>query len=252
MFGLLGTIVNTVAVLLGGGIGLLFKKAIPDRVAQNVFKALGLCTLFIGITGIFQDGVNTLVVILSMVIGTVIGEALDLDRHVNNLGKRIESKFQRKDGEKISVAEGFVSASLLFCTGAMTVVGALQSGLSGDHTTLFTKSMLDFVAAIIFASSLGVGVLFSAAFVFLYQGLIAVMAHAAAGFFTADAAAMMAEGAELSTFSVTVNTMNCVGFLIIIGLAMNMIGITKLKVMNFIPAIFLPIALVPLFTLIPL
>lgn len=251
MFGLLGTVVNTAAVIAGGAIGLLFKKAIPQKIAENVFKALGLCTLFIGVTGLFQDGVNTLVVIVSMVIGTVIGEALDLDRRINALGKRIENSFNKGKDEKVSVAQGFVSASLLFCTGAMTIVGSLQSGLVGDHTTLFTKSLLDFVAAIIFASSLGVGVLFSAGFVFVYQGLIAFSSYLIATLFSTGSE-LLAQSSSLSPFMLTVNTMNCVGYLIIIALALNMIGVTKLRVMNLVPAVFLPVGLVPLFSLLPL
>lgn len=249
MFGLLGTIVNTAAVLLGGAVGLLFHRAIPKRLSDNVFKALGLCTLFIGVTGIFQEGVNTLVVILSMVLGTLIGEAADLDRHLNNLGQRIETRFKKDDGST-PVARGFVAASLLFCTGAMTIVGSLQSGLVGDHTTLYIKSLLDFVSAVIFASSLGWGVLFSASFVFVYQGIIAFAAYCARGAF-ADRAALLTDG-SLTPFMTVVNTMNCVGYLIIIALALNMIGITRLKVMNYVPAIFLPIALVPLMSLLPL
>lgn len=250
MFGLLGTIVNTAAVLAGGTIGLLFKKAIPKRLSDSVFKALGLCTLFIGVTGVFQEGVNTLVVILSMVSGTVIGEGIDLDKMVNSLGKRIENRFKKPGAAQVGIAEGFVSASLLFCTGAMTIVGSLQSGLVGDHTTLFTKSLLDFVAAIIFASSFGFGVLFAAGFVFVYQGLIAFLSYCVRGAF-ADSAASLAAG-TLTPFMTVVNHMNCVGYLIIFALALNMIGVTKLKVMNFVPAVFLPIGLVPLISLLPI
>ncbi len=252
MFGLLGTLVNAAAVIIGGALGLLFHKAIPEKIASNVFKALGLCTLFIGVTGLFQEGVNTLVVILSMVIGTVIGELLDLDDRINRLGKRVEKRFQKGERQEGSIAEGFVSASLLFCTGAMTVVGSLQSGLAGDHTTLFTKSILDFVAAIIFASSMGVGVLLAAGFVLVYQGMISFSSYLISALFTDNAAALLEQGAELSPFLLTVNTMSCVGYLVIIALALNMIGITKLKVMNFVPAVFLPIALVPLFSLLPI
>lgn len=246
MFGMLGTVVNTVAVLIGGAIGLLFKKAIPQRLSDTVFKGLGLCTMFIGITGVFQDGTNTLVVIMSVVLGAVIGEAVDLDKRVNALGKWLENKVSKnKEDSKVSVAQGFVSASLLFCVGAMTIVGSLQSGLVDDHTTLFIKSILDFVAAIIFASSLGVGVLFSAAFVFVYQGIMSFGSYLIGSFFSSGAD-LLAQTAELTPFMVTVNTMNCVGYIIIIGLALNMLGITKLKVMNYVPAIFMPVLLCPL------
>ena len=247
MFGMTGTIVNTIAVLLGSLLGLLFKKAIPKRLSDTVFKGLGLCTMFIGVTGVFQDGTNTLVVIMSVVTGAVIGEALDLDKRINNLGKWLENKVSKGKDEnsKVSIAQGFVSASLLFCVGAMTIVGSLQSGLINDHSTLFVKSILDFVAAIIFASSLGVGVAFSALFVLLYQGSISVGAYLIGSFFSSSAT-MLSQTAELTPFMVTVNTMNCVGYIIIIGLALNMLGITKLKVMNYVPAIFMPVLLCPL------
>ncbi len=249
MFGLTGTLVNTVAVLIGGALGLLFKKAIPQRLSDTVFKGLGLCTLFIGITGVFQDGVNTLVVILSMVIGAVIGEGFDLDDKINRLGKYIENKFKKNEDDKVSIAQGFVSASLLFCVGAMTIVGSLQSGLANDHTTLFVKSTLDFVAAIIFASSLGVGVLFSSLFVLVYQGVLSFSSYLIGVAFSGGADLLSATQ-ELTPFMITVNSMNCVGYIIIIGLALNMLGISKLKVMNYVPAIFMPVALCPLAELI--
>lgn len=155
---MLGTIVNTIAVLIGGCIGLLLKKGLPQRLADILMKALGLCTLFIGITGV-MGGKRTLLVILSMVLGTLLGEGIDLDKRINTLGRFIESKCKRTDG-KTTIAEGFVSASLLFCVGAMTIVGALQSGLTGNHIMLFTKSMLDCVAAMILRQHL-VSVCFS-------------------------------------------------------------------------------------------
>ncbi len=245
MHSMLGTVVNTVAVIIGALIGLLFKKAIPKRMSDTVFKGLGLCTMFIGITGVFQEGTNTLVIIASIVVGAVIGEAIDLDKRINNLGKWIEQKCKRNDSDKISVAQGFVSASLLFCVGAMTIVGSLQSGLANDHTTLFIKSILDFVAAIIFASSLGFGVLFSAGFVFLYQGVLSFGSYLLGTMFATSADVIM-NSTHLTPFMVTVNSMNCVGYIIIIGLALNMLDIAKLKVMNYVPAIFMPIALCPL------
>ena len=228
MFGLTGTLVNTLTVLLGGTIGLLFKKGIPERMSDSVFKSLGLITLFIGISGSLC-GENTLIAVISMILGTVIGELFDLDKRINSLGKFIEKKTS-KGNEKSTVAQGFVSSSLLFCVGAMTIVGSLQAGLENDCSVLFTKSAMDFCSAIIFASTLGVGVLYSAAFVLVYQGSITLLA----GFL-----------APVLTDSV-IAEMNCVGYVIIIGLALNIIGITKLKVMNMVPAIFLPIALCPL------
>lgn len=232
MCGLEGTIVNTITVLLGGTIGLVFKKGIPKRISDSVFKALGLITLFIGISGCLC-GKLMLVTVISLIVGTVIGEILMLDKHINNFGKILEKRTSGEN-ENSTVAQGFVSSCLLFCVGAMTIVGSLEAGLDSNCSVLYTKSALDFCSSIIFASTLGVGVLYSAGFVLVYQGLITLLARVVSP--------------VLSTG--VVNEMNCVGYIIIIGLALNIIGITKLKVMNMVPAIFLPIAIVPLYNLV--
>ncbi len=220
---MLGTIVNVLAVIAGGATGLLLKKGLPERLEKSLMTALGLCTMYIGITGL-KGSSNTLVLILSMVIGTLIGEIIDIDKRINILGEKIQERFRKLAGGG-NIAEGFVTASLLFCVGAMAIVGAMQSGLTGNHETLFAKSTLDFVAAILFASSLGIGVLFSAGFVFVYQGGITLLAIMAAPLLS----------------DVAIAEMSCVGSLILIALALNMIGLSKFKVMNFVPAIFLPI-----------
>ncbi len=231
---MLGTVVNSMAIIIGGAIGLLLKKGLPKKMADTLMVGLGLCTLYIGISGCLA-GENTLVLIVSMVIGTIVGEAIDLDDKINKLGNFLEKKFAGKTEEtaekvhqkKVSVAEGFVTSSLLFCVGAMAIVGSLQSGLTGNHETLYAKSMLDFVAAIIFASTLGAGVMLSASLLFLYQGSIT----------------LLAQFIEPFLMEPVIAEMNCVGNVIIIGLAMNMLGISKFKVMNSVPAIFLPILL---------
>lgn len=223
---MLGTVVNTIAVVAGTIIGLLFKKGLPEKMADTLMKGLGLCTLYLGISGSLK-GENSLILILSLVVGTVIGEGIDLEEKINRLGKWLERRFQSGNGKSVSIAEGFVTASLLFCVGAMTIVGSLQSGLQGNHEMLYNKSMLDFVAAIIFSSTLGIGVMFAAAFVFVYQGSITLLAQWIA---------------PLLSDSV-INEMTCVGSVIILGLALNMIGITKLRIMNYVPAIFIPIIL---------
>ena len=173
---MLGTIVNTVAVIIGAALGMLLKKGLPHRMADTLMKGLGLCTLFLGISGSLK-GQNSLILIISMVVGTIIGDGIDLEDKINRLGRWLEDKFKGKNSKQVSIAEGFVTASLLFCVGAMAIIGSLQSGLQGNHEILFNKSMLDFVAAIIFASTLGVGVMFAAAFVFVYQGAITILAQ---------------------------------------------------------------------------
>lgn len=220
---MIGTIVNTIAVIVGASIGLIIKKGIPERIGDSLMKALALCTIFIGISGAFK-GENTLVMIISMVLGTLIGEAIDIDKHINNGVRKIEQKFTKG---KSNLSQGFISASLLFCIGSMTIVGAMNAGLSGDNTMLFTKSTLDFCSSIIFASTLGVGVLLSSIFVLLYQGGLTLLAIAAA---------------PLLSTSV-INEMTCVGSLVIIATGLNILGVTKLKLMNYLPAMFLPIIL---------
>lgn len=223
---MLGTIVNALAVIAGAAIGLLLKKGLPEKMADGLMKGLGLCTLFLGISGSLK-GKNTLILIISMVAGIVIGESLGLEERVNRLGQKLETRFAKENQGRVSLAEGFVTASLLFCVGALAIIGSLQSGLRGNHEMLFHKSILDCVAAVIFASSLGIGVMFSAGFVFLYQGAVTLLSQWIAPYLT-DA---------------VINEMTCVGSVIILGLALNMLGITKFRVMNYVPAIFMPIFL---------
>jgi len=224
---MIAVIVNTLTVLIGSAIGMLLKKGIPERITDTLMKGIGLCTLYIGWSGTLK-GQNTLVLIISMALGIVIGEGLDLDDKLNRFATAVENHF-KKGGDKISLAEGFVTASLLFCVGAMTIVGSLQAGLSGDYEMIFTKSVLDFISSMVFASSLGFGVMLSAVFVFVFQGAIVLLAQFVAPFLTD---AVIAE-------------MVCSGSLIIFALGLNIVGITKLKVINFLPAIFLPIVLCP-------
>lgn len=238
---LTGTIVNALAILAGSTAGLLIKflagkcsgslagaNNLGLRLQDIIMKGVALCVLYIGIDGCLA-GENTLVAILSMVLGAVIGELLDLDRRMHALGDWVQKKTEhlvQQDGTA-SVSEGFVTASLLFCVGAMAIVGALQDGLTGDHTTLFAKSLLDGISAVVFASSLGIGVAFSAVAVFLYQGIIALLASFISPFL---GDAVIAE-------------MTCVGSLLIAALSFNMLGLTKIKVMNLVPACLLPIFL---------
>ena len=225
---MLGVIVNTATVLIGSSVGLAAKKAIPKEWADFILKGIALCVMYIGITGSLE-GENTLIMILAMATGAVIGTALDLDRHLNNFAERLENRF-KKEGEKTTIAEGFISASLLFCVGAMTIVGSLQAGLTGDNQMLFTKATLDGISSIVFAASLGIGVVFSAAFVFIFQGAIVLLAQLV----------------EQVLETAVISEMTCVGSLLIMALSLNMLGVTRLKVMNYTPAIFMPILICPL------
>lgn len=225
---LVGTLVNTATVITGSLIGLLLGNILPERLRDTLMKGLGLCTIFIGITGML-GGSNSLITIISIAAGAVIGELCDLDGHLNRLAEGLEKRFKKGQDGRPSLAEGFVTASLVFCVGAMTIVGALNDGLTGNHEMLFTKATLDFVSSIIFASSLGLGVMLSAAAVFTIQGGIACLASLVAPI--------------LQQNPNTIPEMTVVGSILIVGISLNLLGIAKLKIMNYVPAIFLPILL---------
>lgn len=224
LLSLTGSFINVALVLVGSGLGLLLKKGLPERVSDAVMKALGLCVLFIGIDGCLE-GENTLVAVISMAVGTIIGSAIDLDKHLNNFAAKIEKKFSKKSDGKSNFAQGFVAATLLYCVGAMAIVGSLDSGISGDYSTLATKSVIDGVSSIVLASTLGFGVLLSCVPVFIYQGSITLLAGVVAPFLN----------------DYTVGEMTCVGSLLIVAIALNMMKITNIKVMNSLPAVFLPV-----------
>ena len=225
---MLGTIVNALAVIAGCLVGLVVKGRLTEKMGATIMKGLGLCTIYIGISGALKAE-DTLQMIICIAVGGLIGEILDLDAKLNNLGQHIEDKLNsyKKDytKEKVSIAEGFVTSSLLFCVGAMAIVGSLESGLNGDNTTLYAKSVLDGVSSIIFSSTLGIGVFLSVFTVLIYQGSITLAASFVSGI--------------LSTSVIT--NMSVVGNLIIIGLGLNILGMTKIKVANLLPAIFIPI-----------
>ena len=214
-----GVIVNVITVLAGAGIGLLFKKGIPERVSQAAMTGLGACTLYIGISGSLC-GENVLILIASIVLGAITGTLLNIDGAINTLAQRVEARF-KKEGKEVSLAEGLISATLLFCVGSMTVTGSIQAGLTGDHSVLITKAMLDLVSSMMLASSLGVGVLLSSVAVFLIQGGLVLLAGLIAPLMTASA----------------INEMTCAGSLLIIMIGTNLMGITKIKVADFLPAI---------------
>lgn len=222
---MISVVINMAAVLIGGTVGLFLGRRFPRRIADTVMQGLALCVLYIGISGAF-DGENALIMIVSVALGGVIGELLDIDGALNRLGDGLQQRLGGVFGGS-PLAEGFVSASMLFCVGAMAIVGSLQSGLVGDHSTIIAKSVIDGIAAVLLASSLGAGVLFSALAVGVYQGSIVLLASTLQPLLSDNVVAEM----------------SCAGSLLIIGLALNMLNICKIKVANFIPGIFLPIVL---------
>ena len=237
---LTGTIINSLTILAGSAVGLVLRAVtrrsskevsadgLGGRLQTIIMQGMALCVLYIGVSGL--KGQNTLTAILSIALGAIIGELLDLDRRMRSLGDWVQTRTARlihtEDGAP-SISDGFVTASLLFCVGAMAIVGALENGLTGSYDTLKAKSIIDGISSIVFASSLGVGVAFSAGAIFLYQGAISLLAGLLSPLL---GDAVIAE-------------MTCVGSLLIVALSLNMLNVTKIKVMNLVPAIFLPILL---------
>ena len=237
----LGTIVNFLVVLICGILGTLIKKGVPKRISEAVISAMAVCVIYIGIDGVLESAptlvesaflsnglIKVLIMIISMALGTLIGELIDIDKWVNRLGDMMEKKFS-KEGEKGNFAKGFVSCSLLFCVGAMTVNGAFQDAM-GKPDLLLAKSIIDGIVGFMMASTLGIGCAFSAFFVLVYQGALSVL-----GYFLANALP-----------AATISYMSMTGSLIIILLGTNVLGCTKVKSANMTPAIFLPILIAPL------
>ena len=220
-----GVIVNTGTVLAGSLLGLLFKKGIPEKVSRAVMIALGLFTLYIGIDGALGTQ-SPLIVVASLVLGAIVGTLLNIDGAINRLGLWAERKFKRGDGETVSIAEGFMTASLLFCVGAMTVNGAIEAGVQGKNTLFFTKALMDLFSSMMLAAGLGLGVMLSAVFVLVFQGLLVLLAGGIAPVLTPAAIAEM----------------TAAGSLIMVALGLNLLGVTKIKVADYLPAIvFAPV-----------
>jgi uncharacterized membrane protein YqgA involved in biofilm formation len=231
---LIGTLINTAAILVGSFIGILVRKGLPQRLKETVMQGLGLCVLVIGVLGAIKTN-DMMAVILSIVIGGLIGALLNIEKRLDQFGQFLQRKLSGgKDQEDSSFATGFVTASLVYCVGAMAIVGALESGLQGNHNTLIAKSALDGISAIVFASTMGPGVALSALAVLVYQGSIAILAQWAAPLFT----------------EAVITEMSAVGGLLIIGVGMNLLRDKRLAVGNLLPAIFVPMAYLPLSQLI--
>lgn len=215
-----GVLVNVLTVLIGSTLGLLLKKQIPEKLTTAVMTAIGLCTVAIGVTGVIK-GQNQLVMIISLVLGTIIGTLIDVDGKLTKIGDKLQKK--KGGNEKSTFSQGFVTASLLFCVGAMTIVGSMNAGISGDNQMLYTKSVLDLISSTMLGASLGIGVLFSSVFVLVFQGGLVALS--------------MVLGSFLNDFAVA--ELICAGSVMIIALGLNLIGITKIKVANLLPGLVL-------------
>lgn len=217
---MLGTIVNSLMIIIGAALGMLFKKGIKEGYKNTIMDGIGLSVLVIGISNALEFE-NLVVVIVSIVVGSIIGELIDINKRLNNLGDRLQSKFKNEEG---NFSKGFVTASLVYCVGAMAIVGAIQSGLTGNHQTLYAKAVLDGITAIIFASTLGIGVMFSSLAVFLYQGTITIFASSLSSILT----------------EIAINEISSVGGILIIAIGINLLGLKEIKIANMLPAIIIP------------
>lgn len=226
---MIGTLINCAAIIAGSLFGLLLRRGMKDSMSKTVMQGVGMSVILIGVTGAIKTG-NTLLVILSMVIGGVLGAWIDIDSKMNQLGAWAQKKLTRGDDENNTFAKGFVTASLVYCVGAMAVVGSLDSGIRGDHSTLIAKAALDGITAIIFSSSLGIGVMLSAVPVLIYQGTIALLGTAIAPLLS----------------DVVITEMSSVGGLLIMGIGVNMLLNTEIKVANLLPAILIPFIYYPI------
>ncbi len=229
----LGTIVNAIAIIIGGVFGIVLKKGIPERFKTTIMQAIGLAVIIVGISGTLQ-GVFTISeqgkldrnyitgMILCLVIGSLIGEALKIEEGLDRMGKWFQNRFA---GKESNFAKGFVTASLVYVVGAMAIVGSLEDGLYGKIDILLAKSMLDGISAIVFSATLGIGVVFSSLSVLVYQGAITALAGVLKPLLS----------------DIVVSQMSLVGSVLILAIGFNLLEIKKFKVGNMLPAIFIPL-----------
>ena len=219
---MLGTLVNVAAIIAGSLAGLFFRGKISEKYHQTIMQAVSLGIILIGFKGAFKSD-DFILIVISLVCGSLVGEFLGIEYQLDKMGKKLETTFSKKGNS--SFATGFVTASLIFCIGAMSIVGALESGLSGNHDTLFAKATLDGITAVIFASSMGIGVLFSSISVFLYQGTIILAAAYIKPFLVPE----------------VISQISSVGGLLIVAIGLNMLLKIKIKIGNMLPAVFIPL-----------
>ena len=218
-----GTLINAGAVILGSIAGLIIHSRLPKNIVNIVFQGIGLFTLFLGINMATKSS-NFLIMIFGIVIGSIIGELLDIDKSVNRFGEWLKKRVKSKN-DKFS--EGFVTSFLLFCMGSMTILGAFEEGLGGEPNLLLAKSVLDMFGSIILSASLGIGVIFSVIPLVIYQGGLTLFAGSLTGFLTDP----------------IINELTAVGGLLLIGLGINILEIKKIKILNMIPSLIIVVVL---------
>lgn len=218
---MLGTVANTISILVGGSIGNGLGNTLSKRYSDILLNAIAVSVMLLGLKSALETD-NVLLLIGCMALGSIIGEHLRIEDRINYIGDIVEKKFSGKHG---NIAEGFMTATLIYCVGAMSIIGAIESGISNNHSTLFAKSVLDGVSALVFSSTLGIGVTLAAIPVFLYQGSITVLAGILAKHIQVEA----------------LNELSAIGGLLVMIIGLNILKVTKIKVGNMLPAVFLPI-----------
>ena len=230
----LGTAANVIAVVIGGLAGLLLKKILTERITDTVMQGVGLAIIIVGITGVF-GAVNAdpagsagseliLIMIISLAVGAAVGEIINLDGKLNSLAEFCENKFS-KPGEQSTFAKGFAMATIFFCAGSMAIVGAFEEGVNNNSEILFAKSVIDGIAAIFFASTMGAGVILAAVMVGLYQGMLTLLAVFIAPYFS----------------DVVITQISLIGSVLIMSIGFNLLEITKIRVSNLLPALLGPV-----------
>jgi len=224
-----GTIVNVIAIFLGCSVGFILKSKFPEKIGKIVMQGLGLVSLLIGIQMALKTN-NILLMIFSLVIGGIIGETIGIEEGLEKFGGKVKLKFKNNTTSERFV-EGFVTASLLYCVGSMAIMGALKEGLSGNPDILYTKSLLDGVTSVAFTAAMGIGVVFSAIPVFLYQGGITLLARLIKDFLSPE----------------IINEMTAAGGILILGIGFGLLEIKKIKIGNLLPAILVAALLAAVF-----
>lgn len=224
---MISAVVNALVVIIGSLLGVAFRKKLSQRYSKTITQGLGLCVIVIGVSGALQSA-NMIIVIVCVALGSIIGTWIDIERRLEHMGNTLQAHFA-KDDENGNFAKGFVTASLMFCVGAMAIVGSMDSGLRGDHSTIYAKSVLDFITSIFFAGTYGIGVMASALTILIYQGAIVLLSGVIEPILTAA----------------VITEMSAVGGVLIIGVGMNVLRREHTFVGNMLPAILLPMVIVP-------
>lgn len=219
----MGTIINVGTIIIGGLIGLIFRKRFPERITQTALQVMGLFTLLVGIQMAIQ-GQKPILILISLASGAVLGEVIRIEERLDHFGKWIEKRLKVT---RESPAKGFIYSSLVFAVGSMAIVGSIADGVSGDHSILVTKAMMDGIISIPFAAGMGPGVLGSAVTILLYQGSLTFLARGLQSFFSPE----------------MITELTAVGGILVMGIGINILGLQKIKVANFLPALFVIIGL---------